>query len=327
MAFIDEVQLHIRAGHGGNGVVKWRREKHRPLGGPGGGNGGRGGDVYAVATHDLAALRDYQREKNFAAANGNPGGNFGREGANGDDLELRFPVGTVLTNLETDEQFELLHKDDRVLILRGGRGGLGNEHFKTSVNRSPDQSTPGKPGQEADFHVELRLIADIGLVGLPSAGKSTLINMLTNSESKIGDYDFTTLEPHLGAFHGYIIADIPGIIEGASHGKGLGHKFLRHIRRTKMLAHLVAADRDDIIETYDVIRNELAAYDPELATKQEVIILTKSDLISPEELQAKQTALQQHSGAEHILTLTAYDDQSIKAVSDQLIQILDTDVQ
>ncbi|MCA9353196.1 50S ribosome-binding GTPase, partial [Patescibacteria group bacterium] len=214
MAFVDEVQLHIKAGNGGDGVVRWRKEKFKPKGGPCGGNGGKGGDVYAEAVVDLGYLDHYLHTKHFSANSGESGGNSSKEGKNGDDLILKFPRGTVLKNTITGESHELVEVGQTIKILEGGRGGLGNEYFKSSTNTTPYEWTPGSPGEEADFHIELKLFADIGFVGLPSAGKSTLLNALTNAQSKVGAYHFTTLDPHLGDMHGYILADIPGIIEG-----------------------------------------------------------------------------------------------------------------
>lgn len=322
MAFIDEIQISIKAGRGGDGVVRWRREKFKPLSGPGGGYGGRGGDVYAEAVTDLAYLEHYQFEKKFKAENGDPGGNFGREGKSGKELVLRFPVGSRLTNVATGQVIELDHAGDRVLLLKGGDGGKGNEHFKSSRNTTPYESTPGKLGEEADLHIELRLIADIGLVGFPNAGKSTLLNALTNAKSKVGSYQFTTLDPHLGVMPGgFVIADIPGLIEGASTGKGLGDKFLRHISRTKTLVHLVSLENEDIAMAYETIRNELGAYDPVLLEKQEIVVLSKTDVISEDELAAKIKEIKKVSGKEPV-AITEFDSDSIKILQDTIIKLL-----
>lgn len=316
MALVDEVQLHIRAGKGGDGVVRWKREKFKPKGGPGGGNGGRGGDVYAEAVSDLSYLSTYRHKKNFKAENGQPGANFSKFGRDGENLVMKFPRGTILKNLDTGQTFDLKEVGEQVLVLRGGRGGLGNEHFKSSRNVTPTESTPGKPGEEADFYAELELFADIGLVGIPSAGKSTLLNALTNANSKVGSYDFTTLEPHLGAMaDNIIVADIPGLIHGASEGKGLGHKFLRHIRRTRTLAHLVPANHPDPGTLYGEIRNELGVYDPALLQKEEIVLLSKSDLVSADEVKEKVRALEQASGAK-VIAFSAYDDASLKQVAE-----------
>jgi GTP-binding protein len=323
MAFIDEVKLHIKAGDGGDGVVRWRHEKFKPKAGPGGGNGGEGGHVWAEAVSDLAYLEYYKHKKKFAAENGIPGGNLGKEGRNGEDLTLRFPRGTVLKNLFTEEEFELKNVGDRVMILKGGRGGLGNEHFKSSTNTTPMEWTPGKQGEEADFFVELRLFADVGLVGLPSAGKSTLINALTNAKSKVGAYHFTTLDPHLGDMHGYIVADIPGIIEGASDGKGLGCKFLRHIRRTNTLVHLVGLDSEDPIRDYDIIRGELKKYGQGLEKKDEIVLLSKSDLLDEKELEKIISEFNKKLGHNFVYSYTAYDEDSIKEFKKNLISYLE----
>ena len=322
MAFIDEVKLHIKAGNGGDGVVRWRHEKFKPKAGPGGGNGGNGGDVWAETVSDLAYLEFYKHKKKFSAENGIPGGNLGKDGRNGKDLVLRFPRGTVLKNLFTEEEFELDEVGKKILVLKGGRGGLGNEYFKSSTNTTPLEWTPGKKGEEADFFAELRLFADVGLVGLPSSGKSTLLNSLTNSKSKVGEYHFTTLDPHLGDMHGYILADIPGIIEGASKGKGLGYKFLRHIRRTNTLVHLIGLDSSDPIADYNIIRKELSDYGEGLSEKDEIILLTKTDLVDKNIIDDIFEKMKKKTKCNHIYTITAYDDDRIKEFKDHLIHFL-----
>lgn len=328
MAFIDEVTLTLAAGDGGDGVVRWRQEKFKPKGGPSGGNGGKGGDVYAQTIDDLSYLEYYRFKKDYSAQRGEDGGNNSKEGANGEDLVLRFPRGTVLTNTETQEQFELKEIGDKICILKGGRGGLGNEHFKSSTNTTPYEWTPGKLGEKADFTVELKLFADAGFVGLPSAGKSTLLNVLTNANSKVGAYHFTTLEPHLGALGPYVLADIPGLIEGASEGKGLGHKFLKHLTRTKMLVHVIGLDNENPIDSYQEIRKELEAFDSQLANKQEIILLTKTDVVTEEELTKTIANLKNHlEEGKEIYTLTAYDEETIKAFKEALLGYLDAQAQ
>ncbi len=324
MAFIDEVKLHIKAGKGGDGVVRWRQEKYKPKSGPGGGNGGNGGDVYIEAVSDLSYLDYYLHTKKFQAENGDPGGNNSREGKSGDDLTLFFPRGSVLKNLETGEEYELKKVGERILLLKGGRGGLGNEHFKSSTNTTPFEWTPGKPGKEGDFFVELRLFADVGFIGLPSAGKSTLLNNLTNAKSKIGAYDFTTLEPHLGDMHGYILADIPGLIEGASEGRGLGHKFLKHTKRTKALVHIIGLDSENPLQDYEVVRNELEKYDSELAQKEEIILLSKSDMVGDVAVLEKIKKDIAKKTGRKVFTMTAYDDESIKTFKTELIHFLES---
>lgn len=339
MAFIDEIKLHITAGKGGDGVVRWRQEKFKPKAGPGGGNGGRGADVYAEAVQDLSYLNFYRHDTKFRAPNGGAGEGFGRHGANGEALTLKFPVGSIVRNKDTGEEIYLEKVGQRELLLRGGRGGLGNEHFKSSTNTTPYESTPGKLGQSADFEIELRLIADVGLVGLPSAGKSSLLNALTNAHSKVGAYHFTTLEPHLGVIGSpsgafgkggpgsVILADIPGLIEGASSGKGLGHKFLRHIQRTKVLAHLISLESDDIVRDYQQIRHELEKYDLELMQKKEVIILSKTDLLSPEELEERMKAIKVVAGDSVILTSSIEDEAGLKELSEYLTKMAGTKIQ
>lgn len=322
MALLDEVQLSLKAGRGGDGVVRWRQEKGKPLSGPGGGNGGMGGDVFALAVPDIGYLDFYRTKKDFSAENGFPGANWGRKGADGEELTLKFPVGTALKNRETGEVFELDEVGQKILILKGGRGGLGNEYFKSSRNTTPKECTPGKAGEFADFDIELRLFADIGLVGLPSAGKSTLINALTNAKSKVAEYHFTTLDPHLGAFYGFIIADIPGLIEGASEGRGLGVKFLKHISKTRALAHVLALDSEDIENDYATIRGELAKYDQALADKDEIIVFTKSDMVDEETLKEKLRAMAKHTKGKSSFVVTVYDDASIKTLSDGLVKYL-----
>lgn len=306
MALLDEVTLELTGGTGGNGVVRWRSYGNNFKAGPGGGNGGIGGGIYAVTVRDVQVLSDYKMKKKFKAGNGTNGGGEGAHGHRGKEIELRMPIGSTLTNLETGETIELLEEGQKVLLVKGGSGGYGNEHFKSSTNTSPDKATKGKPGQTASFKVELKLIADIGLVGLPSAGKSTLLNTITNAQSKVGAYHFTTLEPHLGALpNGQIMADIPGLIEGASQGKGLGHKFLKHVSRTKTLLHCVSLESEDIIADYDTIRGELIAFDSELGDKPEIILLTKTDLLSEEELQKVIAKMKAHANTDQVYGISA----------------------
>ncbi len=321
MAFTDELTIHIKAGKGGDGVLRWLHEKGKDLAGPAGGNGGRGADVYALARRDTHLLARYKAEKEFRGQNGGDGGSKSKHGANGDDYNIEFPVGSIITNLRTGEKINLLKDGERVLLLKGGDGGRGNESYKSSVNRSPTKTTKGKVGEEADFYIEVELIADIGLIGLPNAGKTSLLNELTRSQGKVGAYPFTTLEPALGDMYGYIIADIPGLIEGAAEGKGLGHKFLRHIRRTKVLAHLLSLENEDIVAAYKTIRAELERYDKTLMDKKEIIILTKTDLIEdPKKLKSLITKIKKLN--KDILTVTVYDDASIKNLTDELMKEL-----
>jgi GTPase len=285
--FIDEMTITAKAGNGGSGVVRWLREYARPWGGPAGGNGGRGGDVYVRAVRDLGLLARYQGVKDFPAQNGEDGHGKSMHGRGGDDLVIDLPIGSIVTDRERGIRYELVEEGQQLKILKGGTGGLGNEHFKSATNQGPEEHTAGRAGEEGIFDIELELVADAGLIGLPNAGKSSLLNALTEASSKIGAYPFTTLEPHLGVFYGYVLADIPGLIEGASEGKGLGHKFLRHVRRTKMIVHCVSLENEDCVAAYETVRKELEDFDQNILQKHEIVLLTKSDTVSKEILNAE----------------------------------------
>src|SRR3989344_4270264 len=310
MAFTDEINLHFKAGRGGDGVVRWRHEKGRDHGGPSGGNGGKGGNVFARAVRDVGILSAYRNVKEFSAARGGNGAKDLKQGATGEDVEVKLPVGSRLTNLETGHVIELLQDEEKVLLLHGGRGGLGNAHFKSSINIRPRQSTEGEVGEEADFHIELLLVVDVGIIGLQNAGKSSLLNALTSAHSKVGDFQFTTLEPALGDLYGLVLADIPGLIEGASSGKGLGHKFLRHVERTKTLMHCISCELDNPLEAYRVVRNELELYNKELVKKPELVVLTKTDTVSKEDVEKKMKILEKVS--DKVMAVSAIDDESLK---------------
>ncbi|MEK7190626.1 MAG: GTPase ObgE [Patescibacteria group bacterium] len=326
MAFIDEITIQASAGRGGDGVVRWRQEKFVPKGGPAGGDGGRGGNFYVLAVRDVHILSKYKAQKIFTATRGEDGANKSLHGKNGEDFVLELPIGSIITNLETDEIWQLNQEGEKIMILKGGYGGFGNEHFKSSINTTPKEWRPGEEGEKGNFKIELELFADIGLIGLPNAGKTSLLNSLTNADAKVGDYAFTTLDPNLGDFYGYIIADIPGIIEGASEGKGLGVKFLRHIKRTKMLAHLISFENlkstspTGMIKSYKEIRKELKKYGHGLEEKEEIIILTKSDVIEDPKLIARVVKEFQKLSVK-IFALTLYDDKMVKKLRDELIKI------
>lgn len=277
--FVDELTITAIAGSGGDGVVRWRQEKFKPKGGPAGGNGGRGGDVYLRAVADSNRLSRYRGKLEFRAPHGAEGRSLSQHGSDAEDLYIDIPVGSKVTDLDRGYTYTFTKTGESVRVLRGGSGGLGNEYFKSSTNRSPQQSTEGKVGERGTFHIEVALVVDVGLIGLPNAGKSSLLTALTNATPEVGSYPFTTLEPHLGALGAITIADIPGLIEGAAQGKGLGHKFLRHITRTKMLLHLVSLESEDPKKDYYTIRDELSAYDKKLSEIPEWIVLSKKDVV------------------------------------------------
>ena len=319
---IDHVTLLIKAGKGGDGVVRWRREKGIPFGGPAGGDGGRGGDVYFRIVRDIQALSVYKHKKEWDAEEGEMGQKRSMHGSDAKDMYLEIPLGAVVYNREYDKRYEFMEEGD-FIILRGGKGGEGNEKFKSSTNRAPEEFTKGTKGEFATFDIELKLIADAGLIGLPNAGKSSLLNALTRAGAKIGDYPFTTLEPNLGAYFSYVLADIPGLIEGASDGKGLGHKFLRHITRTKALVHLIAADNEDVAEVYTTIRAELGKYDKELLTREEIVVLSKVDTIADKKEIAKKVKALEKASKKDVITLSLYEDDSVKVFGDILVQMLE----
>jgi GTP-binding protein len=305
MQFVDEVDIHVEAGHGGSGSLSFRREKFVPRGGPDGGNGGLGGSVYAVADQHRNTLVHFQFNPDYKAQRGGNGAGALRTGRNGKDLEIPVPVGTLIFRRDPEtgerEQFaDLTEAGQRVLLAKGGRGGLGNAHFATSTNRAPRKVQPGEPGEEFDLHLELKLLADVGLVGFPNAGKSTFISVVSSARPKIADYPFTTLVPNLGVValsgnRSFVVADVPGLIEGAHEGRGLGHQFLRHIERTKVLIHLVdvsGASGRDPVEDFETIRRELELHNPDLIEKPQLVAANKIDALDDP---AKVTALEKRA--------------------------------
>lgn len=320
MAFIDEIRIQSRAGRGGNGVVRWIQEKGRPHGGPAGGDGGRGGDVLVVGVRDLAALASYRFVKKIIADNGQPGSGNNRHGADGTSMTIRVPVGSVVHIKELDRRIEVLKEGEPQVLLSGGIGGFGNDHFKSSTNQNPFTVTEGKLGEEGEVLIELKLIADAGLIGLPNAGKSSLLNALTHAKSRIGAYPFTTLSPSLGDFYGRILADIPGLISGASGGKGLGVRFLKHIERTKILVHLVSAEQDDILVAYKEVRKELEEFGHSLTEKLEIVVISKADELDEDSLNKIKETLSAGIGKE-VLVVSIIDEQLLKDFSDKLAKI------
>ena len=306
MKFLDETKIYVRSGDGGNGIVAFRREKFIEYGGPNGGDGGKGGDVWAEAVENLNTLIDYRYQQHFKAKGGQHGMGQDRAGAKAPDLVIKVPVGTEI--LDEDQETVIADLDEagkRVLLAKGGNGGFGNAHFKSSTNRAPRRANPGLPGEERWLWLRLKLIADVGLVGLPNAGKSTFLAAVSAAKPKIADYPFTTLTPNLGVARidgrELVIADIPGLIEGAHEGAGLGDRFLGHVERTRVLLHLVDVTQEDPVGAYETIRHELAAYGAGLEDKPEIVALCKVDAVDKKVAEAAQRKLKKASGTKPLL--------------------------
>jgi len=314
---IDDITIKISAGHGGTGCVAFN--KNLMSLGPAGGSGGEGGSVYFEAISDLGALRQFRFKKEISAPNGRDGKGHFCDGPDGKDLVIKLPVGTVIHNLDTQKDSELTKVGQKILVAKGGRGGRGNFLFRSATNTTPKQFEEGKPGEEFNLRLELKMIADVGFIGLPNVGKSSLLNELTNANAKTANYQFTTLEPNLGVYYGLILADIPGLIEGASDGKGLGHKFLKHIERTKILFHFLAADSDDIAKDYKAIRKELKQFNPELLEKPEYIVISRSDTVTPEELKKKLAKAKKIS--KNAIAISIHDWDSVEKIKEILNNI------
>ena len=307
---IDDVKIRIKAGNGGRGAVAFN--KNLMSLGPVGGDGGAGGNIYFEGVSNLNALAQFRYKKDIKTENGGDGKGQFRDGENTEDVVLKAPIGTVITNLDTDEISEITKVGERILGARGGKGGKGNFKFRSSVNTTPKQFQPGLPGEFFRIRLELKLIADVGFIGLPNAGKSSLLNELTRANSKVANYPFTTLEPNMGAYYELILADIPGIIEGASDGKGLGIKFLRHVERTKTLFHLISTESEDLARDYAIIRKELGAHRATLLDKKEYLFLSKSDCVSPADLKKKLTILKKINPS--VTPISIHDIDSIEVV-------------
>jgi GTP-binding protein len=315
---IDDVKIRVKAGNGGSGTAAFNKIKMAL--GPTGGNGGAGGSVYLEGVSDLGGLLQFRYKKEIEAENGKQGKGNLNDGADGPDLVLKVPVGTVIHNLTTKEDSEIVSIGQKVLVAKGGKGGKGNYKFRSPVNTTPQEFQAGLPGEQCELRLELKLIADVGFVGLPNVGKTSLLNELTNANSKVANYPFTTLDLNLGVYYELILADIPGIIEGASGGKGLGIKFLRHIERTRTLFHFVSAESEDPAKDYEVIRDELGKYDKELLKKPEYIFLSKSDEVEREELDKKLGSLR--AAGKDAVPISIIDKDSIKKVEEILREII-----
>jgi GTPase len=328
MQFIDLAEVEVVAGDGGDGIVAFRREKYVPAGGPSGGNGGRGGSIYFTAVENLQTLLDFRYNRRFKADNGSKGGPNNCTGAAGKDLIVEVPCGTAIYDAETEALvIDLIEPGQSACIVAGGKGGLGNQHFLSNRNRAPEHALPGLPGEQKFLRLELKLLAEVGIIGLPNAGKSTLISALSAARPKVADYPFTTLIPNLGVVRkpsgdGTLFADIPGLIEGASQGAGLGHDFLRHIERTKLLVHLVDATGEDPIAAYQTIQQELLSYKPELAARFQILALNKIDAVDELELADLVENLERVS-RRSILTISAVTRTNLDELMQQVWGYLD----
>ncbi|MBK8190961.1 MAG: GTPase ObgE [Vampirovibrionales bacterium] len=337
MQFVDKVTIQILSGAGGDGMVAWRREKYEPFGGPAGGDGGKGGDVWLEASESLNTLLEFRYESLFHAEDGHKGRPKNMHGRGGEDLILKVPCGTIVRDHESGFAVaDLTEPGQRALVAAGGRGGRGNSRFTSSRRQAPQFCEPGEPGIPRTLDLELKLIAEVGLIGLPNAGKSTLISVISAARPKIADYPFTTLTPNLGVVRkpngdGVLVADIPGLIEGASEGAGLGHEFLRHVERTRVLLHLVdmsadmlddAADSDAPLQNYRLIRTELARYSERLASKPQLVALTKADVVSPEQADALAARFAQELGGAPLFVISAATRQGLEPLMEALFEAL-----
>lgn len=312
---IDDVKIKVKAGDGGKGAVAFN--KNMMALGPTGATGGKGGDVCVIGVSDLSVLNKFRFKKEAIASNGQDGRTQFHDGKDADDLILSVPVGTVVTNLDTNESFEVTKIGEKITIAKGGKGGKGNFHFRSAELTTPKKFEYGKEGESFEARLELKMIADVGFIGLPNVGKSSLLNELTNAKSKVANYAFTTLEPNLGAYYDLILADIPGLIEGASSGKGLGFKFLKHIERTNILFHFISAESADPVFDYNTVRSELEKYNKQLLDKKEYVFITKKDAVSPDVVLKIKNKLKKEA-----IPISIFDKESIKLVEKILQEVI-----
>jgi len=329
--FVDYVKIHVTSGKGGKGSAHLRREKYIPKGGPDGGDGGRGGHVILKANKNMWTLYHLKFKRHYKAGHGMAGGKQTSTGADGEDIYIEVPLGTAVKNTDTGELLqELMEHGDELIIARGGKGGKGNAHFKSATRQTPRYAQPGLEGEEGNFTLEMKVLADVGLVGFPNAGKSTLLSVLTAAKPKIANYEFTTLKPNLGIveyrdYQTFVMADIPGIIEGAAEGKGLGHYFLRHIERNSTLLFLIPADADDIRKQYDILVDELKRYNPELLDKERLVAISKSDMLDDElRMEMKEELDREFKGIPYLF-ISSVAQQGLKELKDKLWEMLNTD--
>lgn len=331
--FVDYVKIHVTSGKGGKGSTHLRREKFVPKGGPDGGDGGRGGHIIIKANKNMWTLYHLKFKRHFRAGHGASGGKQTSTGADGEDIYIEVPLGTVIKNTDTGKTlFEMTEHDEEKIVVKGGKGGKGNAHFKSSTNQTPRYAQPGLEGEEMNLTIELKVLADVGLVGFPNAGKSTLLSVITAAKPKIADYEFTTLKPNLGIvthrdINTFVMADIPGIIEGAAEGRGLGHYFLRHIERNSTLLFLIPADAKDIKEQYDILLDELRRYNPELLDKERLIAISKSDMLDAELKSEMKAQLDKEFKKVPYLFISSVAQQGLVELKDKLWEMLNKEVE
>ncbi|MBK9142529.1 MAG: GTPase ObgE [Candidatus Melainabacteria bacterium] len=327
--FIDEATIEVRSGDGGNGMVAWRREKYEPMGGPAGGSGGRGGDVILKATNDRNTLLDFHYNRKFQAEHGQKGGSKNKHGKNGQDLIIPVPTGTTVTDLETGATVaDLVRPDQTIMVAQGGKGGRGNSLLATPTRRAPHHCEPGQPGVTRQLKLVIKVLADVGLVGLPNAGKSTLLSVLTAARPKIADYPFTTIEPNLGVValdygKDLVLADIPGLIEGASEGVGLGHRFLKHLERTRVLVHLVDISSETILQDIATIEKEIALYGERLKSLPVLLALNKTDIVDPDEAERIKKRVEEARPDMEVFLLSAATVKGTQTLTGRMAELVD----